>query len=65
VRPCLMSQKKLLTFEGNCIKFSLELLFFYLKSPSDLKTASQIHVLHPVCTVETSQTICDEVIELA
>ena len=37
-----MSQKIfLLTFEGNCVNFSLELHFFYFKSPSDLKTASQ------------------------
>ena len=32
----------LLTFVVNCLSFSLELLFFfYFKSPSDLKTASQ------------------------
>ena len=30
----------LLTFKGVCMNFSLELNFFYLKSPSDLKTAS-------------------------
>ena len=31
----------LLTFKGNCMNFSLELLLCYFKSPSDLKTASQ------------------------
>ena len=37
-----MSQKIfLLTFEGNCVNFPLELNFFYFKSSSDLKTASQ------------------------
>ena len=30
----------LLTFKGICMNFSLELIFFYFKSPSDLKTAS-------------------------
>ena len=53
----------LLTFEGNCMNFSLELFFFILNHPVTSKQPRkivQIHMVHPVHTIQTSHQSFEE-----